>query len=164
MCTQRGEEEIHASLPPLLLVCFAFRVFWEEVALKEEARRKPSSHLTDEETDIPRGTSTGPKSHGECGGSYCISRAKLGLYVTRIPFPAWLWVGHGHQKNLHEIWKVEVEQQPRLRSDPCEIRQRHSSCICCPPAGSPVGLGQEPDTWQLQAPLDFLLQLLQTLD
>lgn len=67
MCTQRGEEEIHAFLSPLLLACFAFWVFWEEVVLKEEALRNPSSHFTDEETEAPRGTSTGPKSHSECG-------------------------------------------------------------------------------------------------
>lgn len=63
---------------------FCFWVFWEEVVLKEEALRNPSSHFTDEETETPRGTSTGPKSHSECGGSCCISRAKPGLYVPKF--------------------------------------------------------------------------------
>lgn len=64
------------------------------------------------------------------------------------------------QRNLHEIWRVEVQQQPLLQLNLCEIT---GNATATPPAGSPCCLGPPSQTCATQTPLDFLLQLPQAL-
>ena len=70
-------------------------------------------------------------------------------------------LGRGQpQRNLHEIRRVEVQQQPLLRLRLCEIT---SNAAATPPAGSPCCLGPASQTCATQTPLDFLLQLPRAL-
>lgn len=157
MCAQREEKEIHTSLP-LFFVCFFVWGFGGGGSgggvLKEEALKSLSPILQVKKLRLREGQGLGPSHIVEA--LYCISPAEPEL---RFPFLACLW--DGHKGKLHEIWKVEVEQQPCLHTHPRGIGQWRSPCVCCPPAASPVG--QQPDMWPLRTPLDFLLQLLQTL-
>ena len=81
-----------------------------------------------------------------------------GLPQNPFPFVA---LGWGQpQRDLQEIWRAEVQQQPVLRLNPCEIT---GNAAATPPAGSPCFLGPPSQTCATQTPLDFLLQLPRAL-
>lgn len=103
--------------------------------------------------EAQRGTVTWPKTHSEGGGS-----------ILEVPFPEFLPLrgsGLGQpQRNLQEIWRVEVQQRPLLQLNPCEIT---GNAAATPLAGSPCFLGPPSQTCATQTPLDFLLQLPRAL-
>ena len=80
--------------------------------------------------------------------------------LPQNPFP-FVALGWGQpQRDLQEIWRAEVQQQPVLRLNPCEIT---GNAEATPPAGSPFFLGPPSQTCATQTPLDFLLQLPRAL-
>lgn len=55
---------------------------------------------------------------------------------SRILLPLCFWVRGGHKRNMWEIWKVEVKEQPFLWSDSLSRVGIVTARLCHPSAGS----------------------------